>query len=382
LQRAGAAGDPLERTDTNSPVAPRRSGFNRARSTARPGGLCIGRRVFFTGDALIFAGNIMAATAASCRASLRPASRNRSHSASIVSSTTRAVARRATPSGTGARYSRLRFGERGACSGFLVENTPALRRPELAHGLDCASALPIALPWLGCTAGTRRLSSPGNSSVRAMDPSPLSSLRRACSSGADVRLSHEPDVLDVVGVVPDPQGTAACFARLTGAACSPTIATVSSEEKAERARAGGADHVIDYRREDVAARVLSLTGGLGVHHVVDVDFGDNLAATLPCLRLGGSLAFYASKGERSPALAAYALSHRNLSVHGVYLPVSPHEARRRAQADISRWIGSAPRMLSVAALSAGAVRRRARDGGSGRQGGHGRGDRRVTVTLA
>jgi NADPH:quinone reductase-like Zn-dependent oxidoreductase len=32
------------------------------------------------------------------------------------------------------------------------------------------------------------------------------------------------------------------------------IATVSSAEKAERARVGGAAHVIDYRREDVAAR--------------------------------------------------------------------------------------------------------------------------------
>jgi NADPH:quinone reductase len=127
------------------------------------------------------------------------------------------------------------------------------------------------------------------------------------------------------------------------------IATVSSEPKAERARAGGADHVIDYRREDVAARVLSLTEGHGVHHVVDVDFGGNLAATLPCLRQGGSLAFYSSKGAPSPTLAAFALSHRNLSVHGVYLPVSPHEARRRAQADISRWIASAPRVLSVAA---------------------------------
>src|SRR5258706_13752893 len=39
------------------------------------------------------------------------------------------------------------------------------------------------------------------------------------------------------------------------------IATVSSPEKAERARAGGAAHVIDYRREDVAARILDITGG-------------------------------------------------------------------------------------------------------------------------
>ena len=58
------------------------------------------------------------------------------------------------------------------------------------------------------------------------------------------------------------------------------IATVSSPEKAERARQGGADHVIDYRREDVATRVREITGGAGVDHVVDVDFGGNLAATL------------------------------------------------------------------------------------------------------
>ncbi|HLB99359.1 MAG TPA: NADPH:quinone reductase, partial [Acetobacteraceae bacterium] len=55
------------------------------------------------------------------------------------------------------------------------------------------------------------------------------------------------------------------------------IATVSSAEKAERAREGGADHVIDYRREDVLARVLEITGGAGVDHVVDVDFGGNMA---------------------------------------------------------------------------------------------------------
>ena len=55
------------------------------------------------------------------------------------------------------------------------------------------------------------------------------------------------------------------------------IATVSSEAKAERARAGGADHVINYRSEDVAARVRDITGGEGVDHVVDVDFGGNLA---------------------------------------------------------------------------------------------------------
>jgi NADPH2:quinone reductase len=126
------------------------------------------------------------------------------------------------------------------------------------------------------------------------------------------------------------------------------IATVSSETKAGRARAGGADHVIDYRREDVAARVRELTGGAGVHHVVDVDFGGNLAATLASVRMNGSIAYYASRGDPAPVFMAGAAMRLNLSIHGVYLPVSPHEARRRAQADITRWIAGDKPILSVA----------------------------------
>ena len=129
------------------------------------------------------------------------------------------------------------------------------------------------------------------------------------------------------------------------------IATVSSAEKAERARAGGADFVIDYRREDVPRRLAEITASLGadgVDHVVDVDFGGNLAAVLPAVKLNGSIAFYATRGDAAPAIPAGELMRRNIRLQGVLLPVSPHEARRRAQADITRWISTGPRMLSVA----------------------------------
>lgn len=136
--------------------------------------------------------------------------------------------------------------------------------------------------------------------------------------------------------------------QLAAWAGASVIATVSSEEKAQRARAGGAHHVIDYRREDVAARVRELTDGQGAHHVVEVDFGGNLASTLASVRLNGSIAYYATKGNREPVFAAGAAMGLNLQINSVYLPVSPHEARRRAQADITRWIGTGQRMLSVA----------------------------------
>ena len=47
------------------------------------------------------------------------------------------------------------------------------------------------------------------------------------------------------------------------------IGTVSSDAKAELARAHGCDFTIDYSREDVATRVRTLTGGAGVDVVFD-----------------------------------------------------------------------------------------------------------------
>ena len=125
------------------------------------------------------------------------------------------------------------------------------------------------------------------------------------------------------------------------------IATASTPAKAAHARAAGAEHVIDYKTEDVAERLLELTDGLGVDHVVEVDFGANLAANLKLVRNLGSIATYASVGERTPAVPIYELMRKNISVLTVLLPTSPIESRRRAQADIASWLRAAPRLLTV-----------------------------------
>ena len=137
--------------------------------------------------------------------------------------------------------------------------------------------------------------------------------------------------------------------QLASWAGATVIATVSSDAKAERARQGGAAHVVNYRQEDVAARVRALTGGAGVHHVVDVDFGGNLAATLGSVRANGSVAIYASNGDRTPRLPVGELMGRNIALYPMSLPGTPLAARQRAQSDIARWIATGPRVLSVAA---------------------------------
>jgi NADPH2:quinone reductase len=69
---------------------------------------------------------------------------------------------------------------------------------------------------------------------------------------------------------------------------------VSSPEKAAIAKEAGADATIDYRREDVAARVRELTGGEGVDRVIDMDIAANAAATVAALKPGGLAAIYGS----------------------------------------------------------------------------------------
>lgn len=67
------------------------------------------------------------------------------------------------------------------------------------------------------------------------------------------------------------------------------IGTVSSEEKAAKARAFGCDEIVFYRREDVAARVRELTGGEGVQTVFDSVGKDTFEGSLKSLRRRGVL---------------------------------------------------------------------------------------------
>ena len=136
--------------------------------------------------------------------------------------------------------------------------------------------------------------------------------------------------------------------QLAAWAGAEVIATVSSADKAQRATAGGAEHVVNYRTEDVATRVADITRGAGVDHVVDVDLGGNLGSGLESLREHGSIAYYASNGALEPKVNLRTLMAKNLTVRGFVLPTSPLACRKRAQQDIAAFIRTPGRILSVA----------------------------------
>jgi NADPH2:quinone reductase len=71
---------------------------------------------------------------------------------------------------------------------------------------------------------------------------------------------------------------------------------VAGKAKAMQALQAGADEVIDYRDEDVAARVLKATAGEGADRVIEVDFAANVDSSLAAVRSEGDIVVYGSGG--------------------------------------------------------------------------------------
>jgi NADPH2:quinone reductase len=87
-------------------------------------------------------------------------------------------------------------------------------------------------------------------------------------------------------------GLGSAAVQLAKLAGMTAIALVGSEAKARALKAYGADHVIDHSREDVGARVASITNNAGVDLILDAVGGKDFAKLLPMLGPFGLLVSY------------------------------------------------------------------------------------------
>ena len=119
------------------------------------------------------------------------------------------------------------------------------------------------------------------------------------------------------------------FAKLAGAR---VIITSSDDAKLDRARALGADHVINYRADpDWQHQVLALTGGQGADHAVEVGGPGTLNRTLEAVRFGGTIALMGVLTGLTDAVATSLILHRNIRIQGTYVgSVAMFEAMNRA----------------------------------------------------
>ena len=145
------------------------------------------------------------------------------------------------------------------------------------------------------------------------------------------------------------------------------IASAGGADKLEAAKEAGADHLIDYRKEDLRARVLEITGGRGADVIYDPVGGSAFDVSLRCIAPEGRLIPMGFASGTIPQIPANILLVKNVTVIGFYYGYwngwggkgepSPKEAaalaKRRAmvadaQKQLMRWFTEGKLKATVA----------------------------------
>lgn len=127
------------------------------------------------------------------------------------------------------------------------------------------------------------------------------------------------------------------FAALSGAT---VIGTVSSDEKAARASELGAAHTVNYKTEDVVARIKELTGGAGVDRIVEVELGGNMPVASRVIKTNGVIAGYASMAVPEVPLPFYPLLRTGPKIEIVACFTVPEADKMQGVRDISAWMAT------------------------------------------
>lgn len=112
------------------------------------------------------------------------------------------------------------------------------------------------------------------------------------------------------------------------------ITTVSSAEKGELATRAGADHVIDYRRQDVVEEVRRIAPN-GVETIVEVAAAANADIDVQVIGRHGSVAVYADDGGAPLNVPVRPLMIPNARWQFVLVYTAPSEWKQRAVQDVS-----------------------------------------------
>ena len=135
------------------------------------------------------------------------------------------------------------------------------------------------------------------------------------------------------------------MAKLKGAK---VIATVSSEAKAARAKAAGADAVVNYKSEELVGRVKDLTAGKGVDRVIEVDLAANIAKLPALVADYGMIVVYGS-GAREVPVSFGASILGNIGYRFFFVYNQPPELRCRGSNEMNAWLREGKLIHSVAA---------------------------------
>lgn len=130
-------------------------------------------------------------------------------------------------------------------------------------------------------------------------------------------------------------GTGTILCQWGKALAATVIGTAGSKEKADLARAHGADHVILYGEQDVAARVKEITGGQGCDVVYDGVGKDTFVASLDSLKPFGLLASFGNASGAVDGVNLGILASKG-SLYVTRPTLNTHTAKRETMVEMAK----------------------------------------------
>ena len=116
------------------------------------------------------------------------------------------------------------------------------------------------------------------------------------------------------------------------------IATASTPLSMETASRAGADHVLNYKMDDLASAILDLSGG--IDHAIESEFGINADMLTTVLNESGSIASYGSALAMRPEIPFYPFMFKNITLTMMLLYLLDQSDRQRAVHAIDQWLNN------------------------------------------
>jgi NADPH:quinone reductase-like Zn-dependent oxidoreductase len=112
-------------------------------------------------------------------------------------------------------------------------------------------------------------------------------------------------------------GVSVAALQIAKAAGVSVIATTSSNEKGERLKELGADHVINYADDQNWSDTVNKISGGGVDHVIDIGGGSTLKDSINAARTSGHISLVGILGGVSAKIVVPMIFAKQLEIHGV-----------------------------------------------------------------
>lgn len=131
-------------------------------------------------------------------------------------------------------------------------------------------------------------------------------------------------------------GVGSMVVQMCKALGATVIATAGGEEKAERCKQLGADHVINYRQESIPEQLSNLAPG-GVNMFWETLREPDFDLAVGSIAESGKMILMAGRDAR-PQFPVGPFYVKGLSLHGVVMFKASAEQQRQAAMDINKWL--------------------------------------------